>query len=73
MRRYPTTYKTPDKDVVKSVRIPLSLVERSIVAANNLGISWSDFVRQGINRNIALSEEAELQLRALIQRTARGG
>jgi len=69
---YPVEYKKPSKDIVRSIRIPKTLVDESKSVADRLGISWSDFVRQGINRNIYIAVEAEKRLQEEIARISIG-
>lgn len=71
--RYPKQYKKPSKDIVRSIRISQTLVEQSAAVADQLGISWSDFVRQGICRNIHVAVEAERRLQQEIARISMGG
>ena len=71
-QKVPQLYKKPVKEIVKSIRMPITLVNTSMKATEDLGISWSDFVRQAINRNIYMSQEAERNLQELIRKAATG-
>lgn len=61
MARYPRKY-SKDKGHLTSIRIPNSMRLQAEQAAEKLGISFSDFVRQSINRNLYVSTAIEEEL-----------
>lgn len=61
MARYPRKY-SKDKGHLTTIRISNDMREQAEAAAERLGICFSDFVRQSINRNIRISMAIEEEL-----------
>ncbi len=62
---------TKDLTKITSIRLTENLLCQSIKCADDLGISFSDFVRQSINNNIdeSLAERTQLNRRTKVIRS----
>jgi hypothetical protein len=61
MRRYPKRY-AKDLTRLTTIRISESLRDKAEKCADSQGISFSDFVRQSLTRNIHVAQGIEAEL-----------